>query len=147
MILGPTLKYVESFTVIGLSTKTQNTNEFNEKTAKLPSLWQQFYTSSLAAHANIFEVYSDYDSDANGFFTVTLGVTHPTDQTEFSSVTIQSGHYLVFQGVGSMPVTVIETWKRIWTYFTTNSGYRRNFISDFEAYSGSNQVDIYIGII
>ena len=41
--IPPTLKYVEGFTVIGLSTKTQNTDEFNEKTVKLPSLWQQFY--------------------------------------------------------------------------------------------------------
>lgn len=56
--IPPTLKYVEGFTVMGLSTKTQNTDEFNEKTAKLPSLWQQFYSSNLAANANIFEVYS-----------------------------------------------------------------------------------------
>lgn len=93
------------------------------------------------------EVYSDYESGANGFFTVTMGITDAIEQTEFNSVTIQSGNYLVFQGVGPMPATVIETWQRIWTYFATNSGYQRNFISDFEAYSVSDQVAIYIGVI
>ncbi len=73
--IPPTLKYVTGFTVMGFSTETQNTDEFNEKTAKLPSLWQQFYASDLAANANIFEVYSDYESDANGLYTVTVGVT------------------------------------------------------------------------
>ena len=47
--IPPTLKYIEGFTVTGVSTKTQNTDEFNEKKARLPSLWQQFYSSDLAA--------------------------------------------------------------------------------------------------
>jgi len=142
----PTLKYVEGFTVTGLSTKTQNTDEFNEKTAKLPSLWQQFYSSDLAANANIFEVYSDYESDANGFYTVTVGVTDDSELAEFGSVKIQAGNYLVFQGTGPMPSTVVETWKQIWDYFEAESNYQRSFISDFEAYSGSDKVAIYIGI-
>ena len=146
--IPPTLKYVEGFTVIGLSTKTQNTDEFNEKTAKLPSLWQQFYSSDLAANANIFEVYSDYESDANGLYTVTVGITDNGNRTgtEFAYVKIPAGNYLVFQGTGPMPATVVETWKKIWNYFETESNYQRSFISDFEAYSGSDKVAIYIGI-
>jgi predicted transcriptional regulator YdeE len=146
--IPPTLKYVEGFTVIGLSTKTQNTDEFNEKTAKLPSLWQQFYSSDLAANANIFEVYSDYESDANGLYTVTVGITDNGNRTgtEFAYVKIPAGNYLVFQGTGPMPATVVETWKKIWNYFETESNYQRSFISDFEAYSGSDKVAIYIGV-
>ncbi len=83
--IPPTLKYVEGFTVSGFSTKTQNTDEFNEKKAKLPSLWQQFYASNLAANANIFEVYSDYESDANGLFTVTVGVSDDSKRAELGS--------------------------------------------------------------
>ena len=142
----PSLKYIDGFMITGLSTKTQNTDEFNEKTAKLPSLWQQFYSSDLAANANIFEVYSDYESDANGFYTVTVGVTDDSELAEFGSVKIQAGNYLVFQGTGPMPSTVVETWKQIWDYFETESNYQRSFISDFEAYSDSDKVAIYIGI-
>jgi predicted transcriptional regulator YdeE len=146
--IPPTLKYVEGFTVTGLSTKTQNIDEFNEKIAKLPSLWQQFYSSDLAANANIIEVYSDYESDANGLYTVTVGITDNSDRTggEFASVKIPPGNYLVFQGEGPMPATVVEIWKQIWDYFDAKSNYQRSFISDFEAYSGSDKVAIYIGI-
>ena len=142
----PAMKYVESFIVSGLSVRTQNSDEFDEKTAKLPSLWQQFYTSELATNANIFGVYSNYDSDANGPYTVTVGVKSSHAQTQLSSVTIQAGNYLVFQSTGPMPATVVETWQRVWAFFETNSEHRRNFISDFEAYSGSDQVTIYIGL-
>lgn len=146
--IPPILKYVESFTVTGLNVRTQNSDEFNEKTAKLPSLWQQFYSSDLAANANIFEVYSDYESDANGLYTVTVGIPDNSDHTgaEFTSVKIPASNYLVFQGAGPMPSTVVETWKQIWDYFDAKSNYQRSFISDFEVYSGSDKVAIYIGI-
>ena len=146
MSISPTVKQVESFIVTGFSVRTQNKDEFNEKTAKLPSLWQQFYTSELATNANIFGVYSNYDSDANGPYTVTAGVESSPAQAKLSEVTIQAGNYLVFEGTGPMPATVVETWKRVWIFFETNTEYRRNFISDFEAYSGSDQVAIYIGL-
>lgn len=147
MSISPNVKQVESFIVTGFSVRTQNKDEFNEKTAKLPSLWQQFYTSKLATNANIFGVYSNYDSDANAPYTVTAGVeTSPHSQTELSAVTIKAGNYLVFQGTGPMPAIVVETWKRVWDFFETNTEYRRNFISDFEAYRGSDQVSIYIGL-
>lgn len=146
MFILPVVQYVESFIVTGLSVRTQNSDEFNEKTAKLPSLWQQFYTSELATNANIFGVYSNYDSDANGPYTVTVGVKFDYAQAQFSSVTIQAGNYLVFQGTGPRPATVVETWKQVWAFFETNSEHRRNFISDFETYSGPDQVAIYIGL-
>ena len=146
MSIQPIIKQVESFIVTGFSVKTQNSDEFNEKTAKLPSLWQQFYTSELATNAHILGVYSNYDSDANGPYTVTAGVKSSHAQTQSSTVTIHAGKYLVFQGTGPMPATVIETWKRVWEFFEKNTEYRRNFISDFEAYSGSDQVAIYIGL-
>ena len=146
MSISPTVKQVESFIVTGFSVRTQNKDEFNEKTAKLPNLWQQFYASELATNANIYGVYSNYDSDANGFYTVTAGAESTDAQTELSAVTIQAGNYLIFQGTGPMPTTVVETWKRVWEFFEKNTEYRRNFISDFEAYSGSDQVEIYIGL-
>lgn len=143
---APTLIYIKGFSVMGLSIQTQNTEEFNEKTAKLPSLWQQFYSSELATNPNVFEVYSDYESDANGLYTVTVGVSDDIATTPFSTVNIQAGNYLVFHGTGSMPSTVVETWKRIWDYFDAENNYQRSYITDFEAYSVSDKVAIHIGI-
>ena len=144
--IQPTLKYIKDFTVMGFSIKTQNKDEFNEKKAKLPSLWKQFYSSSLATNANIFEVYSNYESDANGIYTVTLGIQDDIKQSDFASVNIQSGNYLIFQGIGPMPCTVVDTWKKIWDYFDNDNMYQRSLISDFESYSVVDQVDIYIGL-
>lgn len=75
-----------------------------------------------------------------------MGVKSSYAQNQLSSVTIQSGKYLVFQGTVEMPAIVLETWKRVWAFFETNTEHRRNFISDFEAYSGPGQVAIYIGL-
>lgn len=146
MSIVPIVKYVEGFIVTGHSVRTKNKDEFDEKTAKIPSLWQKFYTNALVNNANIYGVYSNYESDANGPYTLTVGVESDPAQTQLSSVTIQAGHYLVFQNTGPMPATVIETWKQIWTFFETNTAYRRDFISDFEVYDGSDQVTIYIGL-
>lgn len=146
MLISPAVQHVESFIVTGLSVRTQNSDEFNEKTAKILTLWQKFYTSELATNANIFSVYSNYDSDVNGPYTVTVGVESDYAQTQLSSVTIQAGNYLVFQGTGPMPATVVETWQQVWAFFETSTEHRRKFISDFEAYSGPDQVAIYIGL-
>ena len=147
MFRQPTVKQVESFIVTGFNVRTKNSDEFNEKTAKIPSLWRQFYTSELSVNAvNIFGIYSNYDSDANGAYTVAVGVKSDRTDTKLSSVTIQTGNYLVFQATGSMPATVVETWKQVWRFFENNPKHRRNFISDFEAYSGPDQVAIYIGL-
>lgn len=147
MFLPPTVRKVESFTVTGFSERTQNKDEFNEKTAKIPRLWQQFYASELASNADIYGVYSNYDSDANGFYMVTAGVGYSGAQTELNTVAIQAGNYLVFEGTGSMPAILVETWERIWTFFETNTAYRRHYISDFEAYNGTDNVAIYIGVV
>lgn len=146
MSMQPTVKEVESFIVTGFCVRTQNSDEFNEETAKIPSLWQQFYTSELAINANIFGVYSNYDSGANAPYTLTVGVKCDHTETKLSSVAIKAGHYLVFPGTGPMPATVVETWKQVWAFFETNTEYQRIFISDFEDYSSPDQVAIYIGL-
>lgn len=146
MSMSPTVKQVERFIVTGFSVRTQNNDEMNEKTARLSGLWQQFYSSELAADARIFGVYSNYDSDASGFYTATVGIESSDKEDKYNRVTVQAGNYLVFQGVGPMPATVVETWKRIWAFFETNTEYQRNYISDFELYTEPNQVAIYIGL-
>jgi predicted transcriptional regulator YdeE len=146
MSTPPKLTQVERFVVTGFSVRTQNKDEFNEKTAQLPNLWQQFYSSPLALNETVYGVYSNYDSDAHGFYTVTAGVESTEEQSPLSAVTVQAGNYLMFEGTGPMPATVVETWKRVWAFFESNTEYRRHFISDFEAYTGALEVAIYIGV-
>ena len=107
---------------------------------------KQFYSSNSTPNTTVFGVYSDYESDANGHYNVTVGTTSDNHSAELSAVKINSGNYLIFQGKGAMPLTVIETWKRIWDYFTEESAYQRCFMTDFEAYSNNDEVAIYIGV-
>lgn len=143
----PTLEFVHPFTVIGFHVRTQNSEEFSEKSAKIPAVWQQFSTSALAVHPKIFGVYSEYASDANDFYTYTVGVLDEGQAGEFHKITVNSGQYLVFKGHGPMPLTVIETWKRIWAYFAEETAYQRTYTSDFEAYNGPTELSVYIGIL
>lgn len=143
---SPTIQHVERFIVTGLQTRTKNRDEFHEKTAKIPNLWQQFYSSEIRSQTNIFAIYSDYESDANGLYTVTVGIQSDELNARLQSVTVESGQYLVFRGNGSMPATVIETWKQIWTYFEETRGHQRIYRTDFEIYESPEEIAIYIGI-
>jgi predicted transcriptional regulator YdeE len=143
--IQPIMKHIDSFTVTGLHVRTQNSDEFNEETAKIPKLWQQFYSSNPAINTTIFSIYSDYESDENGPYVVTVGVTDD-NSNKLNTVKIHSGNYLVFQGKGSMPQAVIETWQRVWDYFTGSCPYQRCFMTDFEEYSNGDEVSIYIGV-
>ena|SRR3990167_4787592 len=142
----PILKHIDSFTVTGLMVRTQNSHEFNRETAKLPNLWEKFYSSNPTPNTTIFSVYSGYESDAHGSYDVTVGTTNDKQSIELMAVKINSGNYLVFQGKGQMPQTVIAQWKRVWDYFTVETPYQRCFTSDFEEYKNGDEVAIYIGI-
>lgn len=142
----PVLKHVDSFTVTGFMVRTRNSDEFNQETAKLPNLWQKFYSSTPATNKTIFGVYADFESDANGFYSVTVGTNIENQNAELSTVKINSGNYLIFKAKGSMPQAVIEAWKQVWDYFTEESMHQRCFMTDFEVYSNRDEVAVYIGV-
>lgn len=142
----PTLKQFEGLKIYGFHTRTQNSDEFNEKTAKIPIIWQDLYATPWVHETEIYGVYSNYESDANGFYTVTAGVPDAQNKTDLYEIIIPSGDYLVFEAEGPMPESVIKTWQQIWTYFTNTTIYQRNFLTDFEWYTGKDTVAVYIGI-
>ncbi|WP_392537211.1 GyrI-like domain-containing protein [Legionella sp. 227] len=140
---------VEAFTVTGLSVRTKNADEFNSKTAKLPELWQRFYASpiSIKSRSPIYGVYSAYESDHNGFYTVTAGVaTQDPQVNDFDKISIKKGNYLIFKNSGPMPKAIIEIWQAIWHYFDTQSTLARAYETDFEVYMEQEQCAVYIGI-
>ncbi|KTD37521.1 Transcription activator [Legionella moravica] len=146
---------VDGFKVAGFSVRTKNSDEFNPEKARLPLLWEQFFSSGLTQiishrleNEPIFGVYSHYESDEMGHYNVTAGLdsSNETNVLELNQVEVMKGSYLVFESQGAFPDCVVQTWERIWTYFQNNDFYKRAFQSDFELYSGPNQIAIYIGI-
>ncbi len=154
--IEPKLVRMDSFTVSGLNVRTINRDEFNPEKAKLSDLWRRFSSEGMVEkipnkqlNSPVFGVYSDYDSDETGFYTVTAGVivNPPLVVPAFSMVSVTAGEYLVFEGKGGMPQAVVDAWQRVWDYFAQQSDYKRNYNTDFEAYQGSDAVAIYIGIV
>ncbi|MCU0117587.1 GyrI-like domain-containing protein [Pseudomonas sp. B2M1-30] len=146
-------QHVDPFTVSGLRVRTTNAAEHNAETAKIGPMWGRFFAEGLAqvipgklTESPVYGVYSAYESDASGAFDVTAGVAVTDPSTDFETIRIESGDYLVFSASGAMPDTVISTWGYIWNHFQTNPHLQRRFATDFEAYTGPESVSIYIGV-
>jgi predicted transcriptional regulator YdeE len=99
--------------------------------------------------ATVFGVYRNYESDFAGEFDVMAG----SDNIEESATSgledglIQSGSYLLFEAKGDMPQVVVDTWSKIWAYFSSgDSEYQRTYTTDFELYKSQNVIEIYIAV-
>lgn len=151
--MEPELVEVRPFTVSGISVRTVNRDEADLATAKLPGLWGRFHSEGVAGKVpgrssdpNVYGVYSAYESDKTGAYTVTAGVPVSETPPEFDSVEVAGGRYLVFRAQGPIPRCVIEAWGRVWSYFESSKEHRRMFTTDFEAYSGPEEVTVHVAV-
>ena len=153
--INPQKMHIKSMTIAGITERTKNEDEFNPNTARLPRLWERFFSENLSreilqdnSNPLVYGVYSDYESDASGLYTVTAGVEvpHTPLSTQFSTIIVNEGDYLVFTNRGPMPNAIIETWQAVWQYFAENIAQKRAYKSDFEVYASSEECAVYIGI-
>lgn len=151
--MKPKTEHIKSFRVAGLRVRTKNIDESNSESAKIPGLWTQFYSegvteqiSTRLANTPMFGVYSDYETDATGFYDVTVGASVDKSNSGFENIVIEAGEYLVFEARGAMPDAIIQTWSYIRSYFEQHPEICRSFLTDFEAYSGPEEAHVYIGI-
>ncbi|HET7434917.1 MAG TPA: GyrI-like domain-containing protein [Thermoanaerobaculia bacterium] len=139
----------------GIAVRTNNAREQASGGAGIGSAWQQFYArdllATLAAKPLPLGVYTDYESDAAGEYTLVAAVEPRHDAAmpaDLRRVTIPAGAYLVFEGSGEMPRVVMDTWGEVWRYFAQPGGeYRRAYATDFEEYVAGDAVRIYIGVV
>jgi predicted transcriptional regulator YdeE len=96
-------------------------------------------------------VYYDYESDANGAFSVLAGYEKSGENLE--EVMLLGGKYLCFASSAKTPddnariQAVIETWGKVWEYFSDeNSEFKRSFKTDFEYYKNAQDIEIFISI-
>lgn len=147
----PQLRRLDAFNVAGLTTRTCNRDESDPQAARIGTLWDRFFGERVyeklpqrVDDMRLFGVYSAYETDAHGAFDITTGVAVADAP---SAVRIEGGDYLVFSGQGEMPQMVLAVWQAIWHYFEAHPEIQRRYQSDFEAYSGPDQVAIHIGVI
>lgn len=154
----PVLIEKASFHIVGISARTNNANEITPQ-AKIPALWTSYFQQNVAGQLPTKEVmyglYSDYETDVNGEYAITLGVEVDADNKVPDGLvvkTVPASKYLVFKSEeGAMPEIVIKAWQNIWTWFA-NSDVERTYTGDFEVYGercnkpNEAQVDIYIAV-
>ncbi len=159
--IKPVVIEKDAFNVVGVTARTSNANESTAQ-AKIPHLWSAFYEQNITQHisnqvnrAVTYGLYSDYESDVNGHYTLTLGMeVSATDEIPegMEAKSIPAAKYLVFTSEkGPITEVVIKAWQDIWAWFA-NSQEERTYTGDFEKYDercanpNEAQVDIYIAI-
>lgn len=148
-------------TLAGVSIRTTNEVEMGPD-GGLSRLWETYFQSNIAVQigtANpeyIYALYTDYESDATGAYTVVIG--HEVDgesQIDNSNLvyaSVPESKYLVFTTKkGPVFEVVSQAWGEIWAYFKASAEVR-TYTGDFELYDSRNfdpantQVEIYIAI-
>ena len=142
----------EKRTIYGVKTRTNNANEFSTDKGHIAPLWKAFHNSVRLDYTNgarVFGLYCDYESDHSKDFTVFVGTDQNCAQSTIAleNREIPSANYLLFEAQGDMPQAVIDTWTIIWEYFSkTDCAHQRLYPTDFEYYTSSTSIEIYISI-
>ena len=148
------------FVVIGIQVRTRNADERDPATARIPGLWARW--NNVAAdmpglrEEALYAVYSDYESDHEGTYSLTVGYEVSPETTtppDMARVVVPAGRYaVVTTRRGPMPAVVVEAWQRIWSAREPELGGRRSFRADYEVYDersrdpAQSEVEIAIGL-
>ncbi len=133
---------IDAFQVIGVKTRTSNSDEMSGA-GKIPNLWSAFYSQQVLSQIpfkidqDIVAVYYDYESNANGPYSLIIGAkvvlgTKAPDGMEVLSVPRQKYAHFTTR-VGEMPAIILETWQNIWE-LTEKLELKRGYSFDLEVY-------------
>jgi len=157
---APKIENQESFTVVGLTVRTNNAAEAGGQ-GQIPALWQNAMTNGQLEQIpnrvgeGYVVVYSDFASDHGGEYNYTLGVrVSSADNVPAGMVkrAVVAGKYAIFQSEQGAPQDVIpELWQHINSLSPQQMGGERAYRSDFETYGNitdpsSMQVTAHIGL-
>ncbi|MEK8129036.1 GyrI-like domain-containing protein [Paenibacillus filicis] len=148
-------------TLAGVTVRTTNAEEMGPN-GRLAQLWDDYFRNQAALQANshlahlIYALYTDYESDATGAYTVIIG--HEVDgaaapaEAEGARAVVPASRYRVFTTKkGPVHEVVAEAWGQIWDYYKDSEEVRA-FTGDFEVYDSrhfdpaNTEVQIYIAI-
>ena len=148
-------------TLAGVSIRTTNEVETGPD-GGLSRLWETYFQSNIAGQMDtvkpeyIYALYTDYESDASGAYTVVIGhevagERHLEDSGLVSAAVPESKYMVFTTKKGPVFEVVSQAWGEIWAYFKGSTEVR-TYTGDFEIYDSRNfdpantQVEIYIAI-
>ena len=127
---------MEAFKVIGISVRTTNAN--SQSKTDINELWNRWFTENVATRIpntvsdNLYNIYTDYESDENGFYNTILGYSVSTLASIPKGLIgkqIPNSNYKQFVSEGKLPDCVVKTWETIWSL-----KFNRSYIADFDVY-------------
>ena len=148
--------------IIGREARTDNKAEMSGA-GKIGPLWQRFIQEEIQAkipnkvHPEItLSVYSDYETDETGPYSVTIGC----EVSSFNEVppgfvkkTLPAQKYAMLTTKrGEIPGIILDAWKTVWSATSQQLGGKRFRGGDFELYDARSQdpknaqVDIFVGV-
>ncbi len=157
------IKQVEvgQFYVAGIAVRTTNEREMSGD-AVIGKHWERFFAEHILGKipnrtdSSIYAVYTDYEGDQNGAYTLLLGaklggrLPLPPGMV---ATAIPAGKYaVVTSDPGPVVEAVVGAWKKIWSTPPNELGGDRAFKADFELYDEratdprNSVVDVYVGL-
>lgn len=147
--------------LVGVSIRTTNAEEMGPS-GRLPGLWEAYFNSNLTSKRGInnpdliYALYTDYESDVTGAYTVVIGHEVSDDgppvENNDKYAVIPESKYMVFTSKkGPVYEVVAQAWADIWAYFRESPD-ARAYTGDFELYDSRNfdptntEVQIYIAV-
>ena len=137
--------YRPSFTLAGIAQRASS-----GRRDQIGAFWRRFFaekiTQALPQRNNdaIYSLYTEYDSDHTGEYTLLLGYEIPADAEVgegLTKTTIPASSYAVIDARGPQPDTLIDAWQAVWS-----SSLARNYSCDFDIHWGPEAVEIYVSI-
>jgi predicted transcriptional regulator YdeE len=140
------IENIEPFDVVGIQIRTSNANAMET----IGPLWGRFFEEQLAEKIpgrvddRTLGVYSDYESDHNGEYTLMAGCRVKDDAPTpegLERIRVPAQEYVIITGKGEMPQVVWETWGKVY-----ETDIPRAFTTDFEVYNPDkpNELEIWL---
>lgn len=144
-------------TLAGVSIRTTNAVEMGPD-GGLSRLWETYFQSNIVGQTGtanpefIYALYTDYESDASGAYTVVIGhevagESH-LEESRLVYAAVPESKYMVFTTKkGPVFEVVSQAWMEIWAYFKASTEVRTFELYDSRNFDPANtQVEIYIAI-
>ncbi|USB33084.1 GyrI-like domain-containing protein [Paenibacillus sp. YPG26] len=145
----------------GITCRTTNSQEAGPN-GQIPGLWEAYFKEAIADRIHteqphlIYALYTDYESDASGAYTLLIGHelngSEAADLSGLEVAVVPASKYKVFTtNRGPVYEVVAEAWGRIWSYFR-DAEEQRAYTGDYELYDARNMnpedavVQIYIAV-
>lgn len=145
----------EELSIVGISTRTSN--EKGKAEIDIPKLWHHFMNEQVLdtipnrVNNTLFALYTDYETDHTGEYTVILGCQVKSLDAipeKFTVKFIPRSNYKKFTAKGNLTKdAVFNTWMEIW-----NTDLKRAYTTDLEVYGGkaidptNGEADIFVAV-